>query len=70
MRKILIIEEMYIIARQHYLDKVKKYFGKDVIIILTGQRRVGKSCILRLLAQEININVSANLIYRQGEKGI
>lgn len=34
---------MEILVRQNYLDKIEKYLGKDTIIVLTGQRRVGKS---------------------------
>ena len=29
------------ILRQSYIEKIEHYFGKDTIIILTGQRRVG-----------------------------
>ena len=34
---------MSAILRQSYLDKIERYLGKDTIIILTGQRRIGKS---------------------------
>jgi len=34
------------ISRQHYLDRIKPYIGKDVIKAITGQRRVGKSYLL------------------------
>ena len=34
------------ITRQHYLDRVKPYIGKDIIKVITGQRRVGKSYLL------------------------
>ena len=40
---------MEILVRQNYLDKIEKYLGRDIIIVLTGQRRVGKSCTLRML---------------------
>ena len=40
---------MEILVRQNYLSKIEKYLGKDTIIVLTGQRRVGKSCTLRML---------------------
>jgi uncharacterized protein len=38
--------------RPHYLDKLKPFIGKNVIKVLTGQRRVGKSY---LLFQVINL---------------
>ena len=33
---------MSAILRQSYLEKIERYLGKDTIIILTGQRRIGK----------------------------
>jgi len=34
------------IRRQQYLDKISPYIGKDIIKVITGQRRVGKSYLL------------------------
>lgn len=34
------------IQRKFYLDKVEKYIGKDIIKVIVGQRRVGKSYLL------------------------
>jgi len=34
------------ITRQHYIDRIKPYIGKDIIKVITGQRRVGKSYLL------------------------
>jgi predicted AAA+ superfamily ATPase len=34
------------IIRQHYLDRIEPYIGKDIIKVITGQRRVGKSYLL------------------------
>ncbi|GAB6975525.1 ATP-binding protein [Prevotella falsenii] len=56
------------IVRQSYLDKIEKYLGKDTIIILTGQRRVGKSSILRLFKSKVEISDNANIIYIDKEK--
>ena len=33
---------MATIIRQAYIDKIEKYLGKETIIVLVGQRRVGK----------------------------
>ncbi len=38
---------MLLITRQLYADKVDAWIGKGQIIVLTGQRRVGKSYILK-----------------------
>jgi len=52
------------IRRNLYIDAIKPYIGKDLIKVLTGQRRVGKSMILKLLAKEIKaIDNSANFIF-------
>ena len=37
------------IIRQNYLDKIEKYLGKEYIIVLVGQRRIGKSFWERLI---------------------
>lgn len=59
---------MNFIVRQHYLDRIDKYLGKDTIIILTGQRRIGKSCILRLFRDKMRMKADANVIYIDKEK--
>jgi predicted AAA+ superfamily ATPase len=41
------------IKRKKYIDKLHSYLGKPVIKVLTGMRRVGKSTILNLFAEEI-----------------
>ena len=37
--------------RTHYLECAKRYIGSHVVKVLTGQRRVGKSYIMRQIAQ-------------------
>ena len=59
---------MEILVRQNYLSKIEKYLGKDTIIVLTGQRRVGKSCVLRMLRDIKTKNESNNVIYIDKEK--
>ena len=59
---------MNAIIRQNYLDQIDKYLGKDTIIILTGQRRVGKSYILRLFRDKVSVYDNANIIYIDKEK--
>lgn len=43
------MNDMEILVRQHYLDRIEKYLGKDTIVVLTGQRRVGKSYTLKMI---------------------
>jgi len=54
--------------RQYYLDKVEKYLGKQVIIVLVGQRRVGKSYMLRQLYDIKSSDPDNNLILIDKEK--
>lgn len=68
MRKTSFIKDMKAIQRQHYLDKIERYLGKDTIIILTGQRRVGKSFVLRLFKEKVAENPENNIIYINKEK--
>ncbi len=52
-----------IIERPIYMNQIRPYIGKDMIKILTGQRRVGKSYILKSVANEIRSKEpSANFI--------
>lgn len=59
---------MKAIVRQTYLEKIERYLGKDTIIILVGQRRVGKSYILRLFKDKIDQAEDNNVIYINKEK--
>ena len=59
---------MKAIIRQHYLDKIDKQLNKDTIIILTGERRVGKSYILRLFRDKVTATSQSNIIYIDKEK--
>lgn len=51
------------IPRSHYLDRILPYVDKGMIKVLTGQRRVGKSYILKSVEQLIRqSNHEANII--------
>ena len=54
-----------IIVRPLYLDKIRPYINKNLVKVITGQRRVGKSYILKSIAQEIreSHNREANFIF-------
>ena len=51
MQKISFISDknMATIIRQSYIDKIEKYLGKETIIVLVGQRRVGKSYMMKMI---------------------
>lgn len=60
---------MEIISRNNYTDHILRFIDKGMIIALTGQRRVGKSFVLRQLADIIRrIKPEANIIYINKEK--
>lgn len=56
------------IIRKPYLDKIEQAFGKDTIIVLVGQRRIGKSYLLRQLRDEKAKDGSNNIIFVDKEK--
>ena len=56
------------IIRKPYLDKIEQALGKDIIIVLVGQRRIGKSYLLMQLRDEKAEDGSANIIYVDKEK--
>ena len=59
---------MSAILRQSYLEKIERYLGRDTIIILTGQRRIGKSYILRLFRDKVSKDAGSNVIFIDTEK--
>lgn len=56
------------IERKDYISKIEKYLGKELIIVLVGQRRVGKSYILRQLRDRKSEDLHTNVIYIDKEK--
>lgn len=59
---------MKLIERTSYLDRVLSMMGRNLIICLTGQRRVGKSSILRTLLARLDNAPETNTIYIDKEK--
>src|SRR5665647_2931604 len=52
------------IPRPIYTERIKPFIDKEIIKVISGQRRVGKSYILFQLIEEIKqSNQSANIIY-------
>ena len=55
---------MSIIKRIRYLEHIKTYIDKDLIKVFVGQRRVGKSYLMKMTANYIlEINPQANIIF-------
>lgn len=59
---------MEAINRQNYIDKIEKYLGKETIIVLVGQRRVGKSYMLKMICERKKQDANNNVIYIDKEK--
>ncbi len=52
-----------LINRQDYTERITPFIDKNIIKVLTGQRRVGKSCILRQIQEHIErTNANSNTI--------
>ena len=56
------------VKRNYYISKIEKSLGKEMIIVLVGQRRVGKSYILRELRDRKSARDDTNVIYIDKEK--
>jgi len=41
------------INRELYMEQIRPFIGKDVVKVITGLRRSGKSVLLDLLREEI-----------------
>ncbi|MGB1283498.1 MAG: ATP-binding protein [Polaribacter sp.] len=53
-----------ILTREKYLKKVRPYIDKDIIKVLTGQRRVGKTTLLKQIMNFVKQeDTDANTIY-------
>jgi len=55
--------------RPYYIDKIRPFIGSDLIKVIIGQRRVGKSYILLQLMDEIRAqDKKANIVYINKEE--
>ncbi len=52
-----------ILERLGYSDRIERMFGRGVIVALTGQRRVGKSCVMRRVRDRVAENPGNHVIY-------
>lgn len=59
---------MELVSRPNYYSKIDRFLGKGILIVLTGQRRVGKSYVMRELVQRKQQLVDASVIYIDKEK--
>ena len=59
---------MRVVLRQNYIDQIEKSLGKDFIIVLVGQRRVGKSYVLKMISGLKEKDANNNIIFIDKEK--
>ena len=59
---------MDFIQRQNYLSAIERYVDKGLILVLVGQRRVGKSCLLAQLRDLKQADPHNHIIYVDKEK--
>lgn len=59
---------MEAINRSSYMDKIEKHLGKETIIVLVGQRRVGKSYMMKMVREKKMKDSGNNVIYIDKEK--
>lgn len=62
------IKDMEILYRQRYIEQIEKYLGKDYIIVLVGQRRIGKSYTLKMIRSLKEKDSNNNIIFVDKEK--
>jgi predicted AAA+ superfamily ATPase len=58
-----------IIIREQYLNKIKPFINTNLIKVFVGQRRVGKSYLLKMAVEYIkSLNAKANIIFIDKEQ--
>ena len=62
--------DMDLISRPNYYNRLEKLLGKGVLVVLTGQRRVGKSYVMKELVARKGEEPGANVIYINKEKTV
>lgn len=52
-----------LLERIGYSERIERMFGRGMMIALTGQRRVGNSCVMRRILDHIAENEENHVIY-------
>lgn len=68
MQKNINMMEYLLIEREGYSDRIRRMFGRKMVIALTGQRRVGKSFTMKAVIEEKRLDSNANIIYIDKER--
>jgi len=62
--------EQNLIERQGISDKIGRMFGRGMVVALTGQRRVGKSCAIRNVMAKLRLDKDNNIVYIDKERNV
>ena len=57
-----------LLERDDYTHRIENMLGRGVIVALTGQRRVGKSCTMRNIMKRLQQSEQNNIIYIDKER--
>lgn len=57
-----------LLERKGYSERIERMFGKGMVVVLTGQRRVGKSCVMKRIYDKYSQDSLNNVIYIDMEK--
>lgn len=60
--------ERILLERQGYTKRIESMLGKGIVVALTGQRRVGKSCTMRNIMEKLRKDKHNNIIYIDKER--
>lgn len=57
-----------ILIRPDYSERIERMFDSGLVIALTGQRRVGKSCVMKYIMNKLVTDEDSNVVYIDKEK--
>ena len=60
--------EYLLLEREGYSDRIRRMFGRKMVIALTGQRRVGKSYTMKAVIEDKRLDSNTNIIYIDKER--
>lgn len=60
--------QQILLDRQDYSQHIERMFGRGIVVALTGQRRVGKSCVMKLIREKLMQDATNHVIYIDKER--
>jgi hypothetical protein len=60
--------QQILLDRHDYSDRIERMLGKGIIVALTGQRRVGKSCVMKKVMENLREDEDNHIIYIDKER--